>query len=153
MLNGFRTSAAADLAYAAHVSSLLAKHTRYLAQFHRFTPYYNAKTYHRTIDSSACICRRNMPSHNVFTMPGGSWLSAFQQRRPHSASYMECARSIWHLHDETINIWTHLVACAVFLIPRDGQAKLAQTAFIFLLPRWFSYAPRSTTHSRTTTRL
>jgi adiponectin receptor len=55
-----------------------------------------------------------MPSHNVFTMPGGSWLSAFQQRRPHSASYMECARSIWHLHDETINIWTHLVACAVF---------------------------------------
>jgi hypothetical protein len=48
MLNGFQTSAAADLAYAAHVSSLLAKHTRYIAQFHRFTPYYNAKTYHRT---------------------------------------------------------------------------------------------------------
>jgi adiponectin receptor len=47
-------------------------------------------------------------------MPGGSWLSAFQQRRPYSASYIECARSIWRLHDETMNIWTHLVACAVF---------------------------------------
>jgi adiponectin receptor len=47
-------------------------------------------------------------------MTAESWLSAFQQRRPHSASYVDCARSIVHLHDETINIWTHLVAFAVF---------------------------------------
>jgi adiponectin receptor len=43
-----------------------------------------------------------------------SCLSAFQQRRPASSSYFESACSLWHLHDETINIWTHLLACAAF---------------------------------------
>jgi adiponectin receptor len=43
-----------------------------------------------------------------------SYVKAISQHRPHSTSYIRCARSIWHLHDETINIWTHLIPFAVF---------------------------------------
>ncbi|KAH7061020.1 hemolysin-III related-domain-containing protein [Paraphoma chrysanthemicola] len=49
-------------------------------------------------------------------MSGRTWSypAAIRQRRPHSASYIGCAKSIWHLHDETVNIWTHLIAFAIF---------------------------------------
>ncbi|KAH5982898.1 hypothetical protein HBI84_250180, partial [Parastagonospora nodorum] len=43
-----------------------------------------------------------------------SYLRALRQRRPHSTSYKGCIRSIWGLHDESLNIWTHFVAFAVF---------------------------------------
>jgi adiponectin receptor len=43
-----------------------------------------------------------------------SFPGALRQHRPPSTSYMGCVRSIWDLHDETVNIWTHLIAFAVF---------------------------------------
>jgi adiponectin receptor len=43
-----------------------------------------------------------------------SFSRALRQRRPPSNSYMGCLRSIWDLHDETVNIWTHLIAFSVF---------------------------------------
>jgi predicted membrane channel-forming protein YqfA (hemolysin III family) len=43
-----------------------------------------------------------------------SYPRVLRQRRPPSTSYLECLKSIWDLHDETISIWTHLIAFAVF---------------------------------------
>jgi adiponectin receptor len=43
-----------------------------------------------------------------------SSLKAIHQHRPHSTSYIACVKSIWQLHNETINIWTHLIASVVF---------------------------------------
>jgi adiponectin receptor len=49
--------------------------------------------------------------YNVF----GSAVDASRHHRPQSTSYLECIKSVWYLHDETINIWTYLVATLVFL--------------------------------------
>jgi adiponectin receptor len=43
-----------------------------------------------------------------------SYPTPLLQHRPHCASYLECVKSIGQLHDEAVNIWTHLVAAAVF---------------------------------------
>ena len=43
-------------------------------------------------------------------------LIAIQRQRPLSTSHFSCVKSIWHLHDETINIWTHLIAALAFLV-------------------------------------
>jgi predicted membrane channel-forming protein YqfA (hemolysin III family) len=43
-----------------------------------------------------------------------SYPRVLRQRRPPSTSYLECLKSIWDLHDETISIWTYLIAFAVF---------------------------------------
>jgi adiponectin receptor len=36
--------------------------------------------------------------------------------RPPLESFSECFRSIWYLHSETGNIWTHLIGCVAFFI-------------------------------------
>ena len=41
-------------------------------------------------------------------------LEALRSPRTDSYSYIECVRSIWSLHDETVNIWTHMVAAGFY---------------------------------------
>jgi adiponectin receptor len=45
-----------------------------------------------------------------------SYPTALKRHRPQSSSYLDCVKSIGQLHDETINIWTHLIAVAVFCL-------------------------------------
>ena len=42
-------------------------------------------------------------------------MQALRRSRPISISYSDCASSMWSLHDETINIWSHLVAACLFM--------------------------------------
>lgn len=39
-----------------------------------------------------------------------------RSHRAPTSSFYACFRSIFYIHTETINIWTHLLACVVFLI-------------------------------------
>jgi predicted membrane channel-forming protein YqfA (hemolysin III family) len=71
----------------------------------------------------------------------GFAVDAIQRHRPQSTSYLECIKSIWYLHDETINIWTHLIAALVFLAisvrlwnGRKGKRVHQSCALHFYLP-------------------
>jgi adiponectin receptor len=58
--------------------------------------------------------KRPTKRHTSMSIMTWSYPTALLRHRPHCASYLECAKSIWKLHDEAVNIWTHLFAAAVF---------------------------------------
>lgn len=72
-------------------------------------------------------------SHNLWR-----FVRAMQRQRPQSTSYIECVKSVWHVHDETVNIWTHLIATlvffAVFMGLWDGnrRRRVIQSRALFL---------------------
>lgn len=55
----------------------------------------------------------------------GPIIEALNRSRGLSHSYVECASSIWSLHDETFNIWTHLAAATLFAVAvvRSGVSR------------------------------
>lgn len=53
------------------------------------------------------------PASSANAVPWLYW-EAIGRSRTASQSYLDCVSSIWYLHDETFNIWSHLAAAAYF---------------------------------------
>lgn len=60
-------------------------------------------------------------------LSGSSVEFVFTGYRPSSMSVMSCTTSIFAIHNETVNIWTHTIGAAVWMFTMDATLSLLKT--------------------------